>query len=175
MKQLAIITIIAGAFVATSPVQAAQTAYPKTKISLETAVKAALKEKDGEIVKLEFKLEGKVPVYEFDIETADGKAWDVEINALTGKVKEVEQEVKNADDPLFKAKAKVSEADAKKTALEAYPGEVIETEYEIEADGSPTYEFDIKTKDGGEVKVEVDAATGKITEHHQEFYQIGKE
>jgi len=175
MKQLAMLSIIAGAFVATSSLQAAETAYPKTKISMETAVKAALKEKNGDIVKVEFKLEGKIPVYEFDIETPDGKAWDVEINALTGKVKEVEQEVKNADDPLFKAKAKISEADAKKTALEAYPGEVTETEYEIEADGSATYEFDIKTKDGAEIKVEVDAATGKISEHHQEFYQIGKE
>ena len=175
MKQLAMLSIIAGAFVATSSLQAAETAYPKTKISMETAVKAALKEKNGDIVKVEFKLEGKTPVYEFDIETPDGKAWDVEINALTGKVKEVEQEVKNADDPLFKAKAKISEADAKKTALEAYPGEVTETEYEIEADGSATYEFDIKTKDGAEIKVEVDAATGKFSEHHQEFYQIGKE
>ncbi len=175
MKQLAMLSIIAGAFVATSSLQAAETAYPKTKISMETAVKAALKEKNGDIVKVEFKLEGKIPVYEFDIETPDGKAWDVEINALTGKVKEVEQEVKNTDDPLFKTKAKISEADAKKTALEAYPGEVTETEYEIEADGSATYEFDIKTKDGAEIKVEVDAATGKISEHHQEFYQIGKE
>lgn len=174
MKQLALLSIVAGAFLATSATQAAETAYPKTKISMEKAVKAALKEKDGTIVKVELKLENKTPVYEFDIETADGKAWDVEVNALTGKVIEVEQEVSSADDPLFKAKAKVSEADAKKTALAAYPGEVIETEYEIEADGSASYEFDIKTKDG-EIKVEVDATSGKIVEHHQEIYQIGKE
>ncbi|MEZ0231281.1 MAG: PepSY domain-containing protein [Methylophilaceae bacterium] len=162
-----------------STVFAAHTAiageFPKTKVGLEVCVAAALKEKAGEIVKLELKLEKKVPVYEFDINSPDGTEWDVECNALTGKIVEVEQEVASADHPLFKAKAKVSEADARKTALTAYPGEIIEVEYEIEADGAATYEFDIKGKDGKEIKVEVDAASGKIVEAHPEVFQIGKE
>ena len=159
----------------TYPVHADHHAFPKTKVSIEKCVQAALKVKPGMIVKSELKIEKKVPMYEFDIETADGKAWDVECDANTGKIVEVEEEVKDAEDAQFKAKAKVSEADARKTALEAYPGEIIEVEYEIEPDGAASYEFDIKTKDGKEMKVEVDATSGKIVEANSEIYQIGKE
>jgi uncharacterized membrane protein YkoI len=157
------------------PAHAEHHQFPKTKVSIEKCVQAALKIKPGTIVKSELKVEKKVPVYEFDIESTDGKAWDIECDALTGKIIEVEEEVKNAEDAQFKAKAKVNEADARKTALEAYPGEIIEVEYEIEADGAASYEFDIKTKDGREMKVEVDATSGKIVEAHSEIYQIGKE
>lgn len=174
MKKLAIPFLIAGAFALTSNIQAAETAFPKTKVSLEKCLQAALKEKSGEVVKVELKMENKVPTYEFDIETPDGKAWDVECSSMTGKITEIEEEVKSADNAQFKSKSKVSEAEAKKTALAAFPGEVIETEYEIEPDGAASYEFDIKTKDG-ELKVEVDATSGKVVEHSTEIYQIGKE
>jgi len=149
--------------------------FPKGKVSLETCLEAALKAKPGTVVKVEYKLEGETPVYEFDIESSDSTAWDVECDANTGKIVEIEQEVDSADHPLFKAKQKVSEAEARKTALAAHPGEIVEVEYEIEENGAASYEFDIKTKDGKEFKVEVDASTGKIVEANQEFYQIGKE
>ena len=85
-------------------------------------------------------------------------------------------EVDNVKHPLFKAKAKISEADARKIALAIYPGEVTEVEYEIEPDGAASYEFDIATKVGGqEMKVEVDAMTGEIVEANQEIWQIGLE
>lgn len=173
MKQLVILSMIIGAFAATNA-QAADSAFPKSKVGMEKCLSAALKAKPGNIVKAEYKLEDKVPVYEFDIETADGKAWDVECNSKTGKITEIEEEVGNADAAAFKTKVKVSEADAKATALAAFPGEVTETEYEVEPDGAASYEFDIKTKDG-EVKVEVDATSGKIVESSKELYQIGKE
>ncbi|SNR75613.1 Uncharacterized membrane protein YkoI [Methylobacillus rhizosphaerae] len=168
------VSISALALLAGSQVALAD-AFPKNKAGMETCVQAALQAKAGTIIKVEYKLEGKKPVYEFDIESADGTAWDVECDANTGKIVEVEQEVESADHPLFKAKATVSEEDARKTALAAYPGDIIEVEYEIEQDGAASYEFDIKTKDGKEIKVEVDATSGKIVESHQEFYQIGKE
>lgn len=175
MKKLSVgATLVALAFAANGAM-AADLAIPKTKVSLEKCLVAATKAKPGTVVKVEMKLEKKVPVYEFDIESADGKAWDVECNALSGKVIEIEQEVKSVDDPLFKAKMKVSEADARKIALEAHPGEITEVEYEIEEDGAATYEFDIVGKDGKEIKVEVDATSGKIVESHSEIYQIGKE
>lgn len=141
---------------------------------LGKCVKAALSKHDGKIVKLEMKSEKKQPMYEFDIESTDGTAWDIECNVKTGKITEVEQEVK-ADDAKFKALAKVSEADAKATALAAHAGTVAETEYELEADGKASYEFDITEADGEEVKVEVDATTGKIVETSYEVYQVGKE
>jgi len=167
-------TLIAAAFFANTAMAGHGDMKIKSHDSLGKCVKAAFAKHDGTIVKLEFKAEGKSGVYEFDIESADGTAWDVECDAKSGKVTEVEQEVK-ADDAKFKAATKVTEADAKATALVAHPGTVVETEYEIESDGKASYEFDITTADGKEFKVEVDATTGKIVEDNEEVYQIGKE
>ena len=147
---------------------------PSTGDSLGVCVKAALSAHDGKIVKFEMKTEQKKPVYEFDIESTDGTAWDIECSVKTGKITEIEQEVK-ADDAKFKATAKVTEADAKATAIAAFAGTVAAVEYELEADGSASYEFDITEADGEEIKVEVNAATGKIDEHSYEVYQIGQE
>lgn len=148
---------------------------PKSKTPLETCLNAALAKKPGSVVKLETKMEKGKLVYEFDIESADGKAWDIECDTASGKIVEVEEEVKSADDAQFKAKLKVNEADARKTALDKYPGEITEVEYEIEEGGAASYEFDIRTKDGKEMKVEVDATSGKIVEANEELNQIGKE
>ena len=143
---------------------------------VEACMKAALEKQPGTVVKLEKKDERGTPIYEFDIVGADGKEWDLECEAASGKITEVEQEVANSADPMFKAKAKISLEQAKKIALDAYPGEIVETEYEIESNGDASYEFDIKIKDGSEVKLEVDAATGKISEDKEtELFQIGKE
>lgn len=149
---------------------------PKTKVGMETCLKAALAQHDGEIVKLEFKDERGVPTYEFEILGKDGKSWELECDANRGKITEEEQEVDNAEAALFKAKAKISLEQAKEIALQAHPGEVVEVEYEIESDGNASYEFDIQTVDKGEIKLEIDASTGKIVEDNErEIYQIGKE
>jgi len=142
---------------------------------METCLKAALAKHPGDVQTLEAEIEKGKPIYEFDIRGKDGKEWEVECDAKTGKVTEEEQEV-TADDAAFKSKAKVSLDDAKKTALAKYPGEVIETEYSLESSGNPSYEFDIKTADGKEWEVEVDAVTGKLEEDpEEEVYQIGEE
>lgn len=166
-------TLVAAAFFSSSAL-AEHNFTPKSHDSLGKCVKAALSKHDGTIVKVEFKNEGKAGVYEFDIETADGKAWDVECNARTSKITEIEEEVK-ADDERFTSLAKVSEDDAKAIATARHAGTVEETEYEIEPDGKASYEFDIATVDGKEYKVEVDATTGKIVEDNLEVYEIGKE
>lgn len=147
---------------------------PKSYDSLGKCTKAALSKYNGKIVKVEYKTEKKVPIYEFDIKSADGTEWEVNCNVQTAKIVEVEQEVE-AEDAKFKALAKVSEADAKATALAAHPGTITETEYEIEADGKASYEFDIAEADNEEIKVEVDATTGKIVEVSYESYQLGQE
>jgi uncharacterized membrane protein YkoI len=154
---------------------AAYAQYPQTKFSLEHCLHAALVEKNGGVVKVELKIEDKIPTYEFDIETPDGKAWDVECNTQTGKISEIEEEVSSTEHPAFKAKMKIGVEEARKIALAAHPGDVVELEYEIEPNGDASYEFDIKTKDGKEMKVEVDATSGKIVEANAEVYQMGKE
>lgn len=142
----------------------------------EKCMAAALDERPGDIVKVEMKNEEGNHVYEFDIRGVDGSDWDVECNSHRGLISEVEREVDNVNHPLFKAKAKISEADARKIALAIYPGEITEVEYEIEPNGAASYEFDIDTVIAGqEMKVEVDATTGEIVEANRELWQIGLE
>lgn len=167
-------TLLATTFASSAVFADTASIKPKSFDSLGKCVKAALNKHDGKIVKVELKSEKKTPIYEFDIESADGTAWDVECDVKTSKITEIEQEVK-ADNAKFKAAAKVTEADAKATALKSHPGTVVETEYELEADGKASYEFDIMEADKEEVKVEVDATTGKIVEVDYEVYQIGQE
>jgi uncharacterized membrane protein YkoI len=174
MKALSLASLVVATLFSASAMADHASIKPKSYDSLGKCVKAALSKHDGKIVKLEMKSEQKQAMYEFDIESADGTAWDIECNVRTGKVTEVEQEVK-ADDAKFKELAKVSEADAKATALAAHPGTVAEVEYELESDGKASYEFDITEADNEEVKIEVDATTGKIVETSYEVYQIGKE
>ena len=66
----------------------------KAKISLEDAKKLALAKRSGEIVEIEYEIEADgTPSYEFDIRDANGKEWEVEVDAVTGKVLEEEQEL----------------------------------------------------------------------------------
>lgn len=143
-------------------------------VKIETCLDAALDTIPGHARKVEMKMEGDDPVYEFDIEAIDGNTYNVECNAEEGYVTEIEREV-DANDPYFKKHAKISEADARKTVLSIHPGEVVSTEREVGFDGSVTYEFDIQSKLGYEIKIDVDAVTGLIEEANIELYEIGME
>lgn len=171
MKRHLIPALIASLFLA-------PTAFAADKFTgkFETAMKAALAKHPGQVLTVEAEISEGKPQYEFDIKDKDGKEWEVEVDAKTGKVIEEEQEVANADDPAFKAKAKITQEEAKKVALAKYAGEVIDSEFSIEANGNASYEFDIKTADGKEMEVEIDAATGKLAENpEEEIYQVGEE
>ncbi len=144
------------------------------KDGIEQCMDTVLKQKPGKVAQLEKKIENGKPTFEFEVTGNDGKNWDVECTA--GKVTEIEQNVGSADDPLFKAKMKISEDEAKKIALKAHPGNIEEpTDFEIEPDGKASYEFDIQTEGGKEMKVEVDATSGKIVEANQELWGIGED
>ncbi len=144
-------------------------------VKIETCLDAALDTIPGNARKVEMKMEGDDPIYEFDIEAkADGNIYNVECNAEEGFVSEVEREVE-ANDPVFKKIAKISQAEAREFALSVHPGEVVASEMEVGFDGDATYEFDIQSIHGYEVKVDVDAATGLIEEANIELYEIGME
>lgn len=129
----------------------------------------------GHARKLEFKIEGDDPIYEFDIESVkDGFIYNVECNAEEGLIVEIEKEV-DENDPVFKKKAKISMDEAKSIALEIHPGRIVAEEREIGMDGSATYEFDIQTIAGYEIKVDVNAVNGEIEEANFELYEIGME
>lgn len=147
-----------------------------TAVTLGDCVAAVQATHAGTMVKLEGKTEAGKATYEFDVRSPDKTQWDIECDAVSGKVIEVEQEVNSATDEPFKGKVKVTEADARKTALAAHPGEIVEVEYEVESDGAASYEFDVNPTGGGEqVKLEVDATSGKIVEDYPEHFQIGVE
>jgi uncharacterized membrane protein YkoI len=142
--------------------------------SMGKCVQKALAKYVGEIIKVEYEVEDRMPIYEFDIETADGKAWEVECNVKTGEITETEEEVQ-ADDTRFTSQAKVGVETVRATALAAYPGRIIAVEHGLESDGKASYEVDILEVDKEEVKVEIDAATGKVVEVGYEGYQLGEE
>jgi len=176
MKRMTLINILAAStLAATATIANADFKMPKTKVSMEKCLKAALAKYPGTVETMEMEISNGKPQYEFDIVLTDGSEKEVEVSALTGKIIEVETEVADANVPAFKDKAKVSQADAEKAALAAFSGKVVETEFSIEDDGAPSYEFDILTADGKEIEVEVDAVTGKVLENEVEVYQIGKE
>ena len=129
----------------------------------------------GQARKLEFKVEGDDPIYEFDIESSkDGSTYNVECNAEEGYIVEVEKEV-DENNPTFKNGAKISIEQARLNVLEIHPGKIVNVEREIGMDGSLTYEFDIQSNAGYEIKVDVDAKTGDIEEASFELYEIGME
>jgi uncharacterized membrane protein YkoI len=144
--------------------------------TLEDCLKTVQSIKQGVVERAEYhnySNEGK-PSYEIEIFDSNGREWEFECNKH-GDIVEIEREVDKSSDPLFKKRAKVSEAEAKSTALEIYPGKVEKVEYEIEFDGSPSYEFNIEDTDGTEFNVEVSAETGKIIEVSTEGWEIGIE
>ena len=61
------------------------------KGSMETCMKVALAKHAGTVISLEAEIENKKPIYEFDIKGNDGKEWEVECDAKSGKVTEEEE------------------------------------------------------------------------------------
>ena len=70
-------TLMAAAFFTTNVMAEQAGINPKPYDSLRKCFKAALAKHDDKIVKVELKSEKHRPLYEFDIESADGTTWDV--------------------------------------------------------------------------------------------------
>ena len=155
------------------PVQAET--MDKVTDSFEICMQQVLEQQPGQIIKVEKKNETGMQIYEFDVRGNDGRDWDIECVQASGEIWEVEREVQNPNDPLFKSKVKVGEKAARKMVLENYPGHIREVEYEVEADDTAVYEFDIDMADGREMKVEINAANGNVHEANQEIWQVGWE
>lgn len=144
-------------------------------VKVEQCLDQAYDTVPGHARKLEFKLEGDDPFYEFDIESSkDGFTYNVECNAEEGYITEIEKEV-GQNDPVFKSGAKFTIDQAREMVLSIHPGRVVNEEREIGMDGSLTYEFDIQTNVGYEIKIDVDAKSGEIEETSFELYEIGME
>lgn len=141
------------------------------KVGIDACLTAVMAARPGEALQLVLKREDDGELnWEVEIAGKDGRFYDVECSADTGKVVEIEQRVLHAFDPLFKAK--LSEHAAAQVALARFPGRIERVDYEIEPDGKLSYEFDIETKDG-DMRVEVDAVSGAIVSFSKEVLDIG--
>ena len=70
----------------------AQTVATATGLTEAEVIEIALTEVPGEVVEVEFETEDGIDIYEVEILTADGEEMEVEIDANTGEVLEVEEE-----------------------------------------------------------------------------------
>ena len=172
MKRLGCLMASAAAMLAVAPAMPME-GMPKTKVSMETCLSAALAMHPGEVKELEMTLDNGVPHYEFEIMTADGRETEVECDAMTGKIVEVEWENDNMDLDAFLEKAAVTPAQARKAALERVPGRIDGMDLETTSAGAMSYEFEVITPDGKELDVEVDAMSGQVTEIESDIYEIG--
>lgn len=141
----------------------------------EQCRKQALQLRPGQVIKVEFKLQYGMQVYEFDIRDQDNQDWDIECAAATGEIIEIEEEVYGVSDSRFTKQMTVEYGEARQKALSLYPGEILEMEYEIEEDGLPVYEFDIQQVNGEIIKIEINAKSGEAHEQSRELWQIGYE
>lgn len=126
----------------------------------------------GKMKSLSSEIEDGKSQFEIDILGRDGKHWEVECNAATGKINRIEGELPPGS-PEFRQRAKVPLNAAIKAANDKYPGAIINTEYDIEKDGEISYEFIIKTDAGKMIEIEVDAETGKLAGEEEVLYHIG--
>jgi uncharacterized membrane protein YkoI len=150
---------------------------PETKVTMEQCLKAALAVRTGEVRKLQLEVEDGKPIYEFAIRTKQGETWELECDAATGEIVEVERN-SSPNDPVWEKNAKLLAKQATDIAVKAHPGKVKGTEREILGDGRPVWEVEIIDGSGKEIEVHVDARTGEIlsVEHEADeetIYTIG--
>lgn len=162
----------------------------KQVISEEKAKKIALGVVNGTIIKVELEDENDddddSQEYEIKIQ-ANGKKYEIKIDAITGKVTEVESNDYDDDDDKKivnlnkenvnankdhenkKSSGKIiSREEAKNIALGLVNGTIVEFELD-EDDGRQEYEIEI-IANGIEYEIEIDASTGKVLEFESDDY-----
>lgn len=142
----------------------------QSKISLTQAIDIAKQNAKGDLVSAEFDYDddddnGKGAVTgEYEVEfVLNGTAYEVKIDANTGKVIETEQEKLDKEDMAeYSAmkQAKVTLTSAMQKATQSVNGKVIGVEFELEK-GQALYDIEV-VKDNQIYDVSIDANTGKV-------------
>ena len=172
--------ITIGSLLAASASQAQHFEIPKAAFGMEHCLQAVMNRFPSKVKSVEMESKNGRMTYEFEIKTVmGGGEWDVECSADTGKITQVERDVK-PDDPAFRNVARLSESDALAIAIKRAPGTLREIEYEVSPDGRAWYEFTLQLKNGTTTEVMVDATTGEVLgvddeQDEREFYRIGGE
>lgn len=144
----------------------------QSKISLTQAISIAKKNTKGDLVSAEFDYDDDdkkgAATSEYEVEfISNGSAYEVKVNANTGKVIKTKQEKLDKEDMAeYSAmkQAKVSLTSAMQKAAQSVNGKVIGAEFELEK-GQATY--DIEVVKGNQIyDVSIDANTGKVLSSH---------
>jgi len=154
--------LVAALAVSVTPAVAQTLELPARNFNLEQCLQAALAKYPGQVKSAELEVEAGVPHYEFKIKTlVDGKEWEVDCNANTGAIGEVERDVER-DDPAFKGVARIGVREALDAVAAQYPGMPMEVEFEVSPEGGAWYEITILQKNHRSIEVMVDAVSGRI-------------
>ncbi len=173
MKHLILISMLAAGAAAGGAAVAAQPAPDANRVTLGTCIKSALERYPGQVTERKLEMENEEPFYELEIAGSDGRTMEVECHALTGALRDIEQEMPALTPQAFLSHANVSELQARHIALAAVPGRIANTEYEAADDGRIIYEFEIVMQRGGRAEVEVDARTGAVLEVSRDVFRFG--
>ena len=140
----------------------------QSKISLSQAIAIAKQNTKGDVVSAEFdydddnKQAAVTAKYEVEL-VANGSAYEIKIDANTGKVLKTEQKTLDKEDMAeYSAmkQAKVTLTSAMQTAAQSLNGKVIAAEFELEK-GQAVY--DIEVVKGKQIyELSIDANTGKV-------------
>lgn len=127
------------------------------QISKEEAGKIVTDKYGGEVINVEEEEGGDV--YEVEVKNSDEGRIEVDVDAYSGKIKNVEHD--NDDNGDNGEGDLISKEKAGQIATDKYGGDVISVEKEHE-DGNLVYEVEIKNSKQGRIEVDVDAHTGEI-------------
>lgn len=138
-----------------------------SKIITEIQAKemALKKSKGGLVVKTQLEEENGDKKYIMTI-LNQNKEFEVEINATTGKVLKIDDELKKNNEQddnkmLKRVSPKISLESAKKIALNTTQGTIKKVELDNE-ENQPVFEIKIKTMEYRDIEVKVDAVNGKV-------------
>lgn len=172
--------ILAGLLSAGGSASADEVSFPRTPYPLEHCLEKVLGALPSTILSVEREVKMGVPYFEFEVRTrADRTRWEVECNADTGEITQIERDVP-PDDPAFASIALLPQGEAVRIALAHVHGTPKGVEHEVSPDGRAWYEITVEGVDGVTREVMVDAKSGAVLgidddRDSRTLYRIGVE
>ena len=172
----AAVGVLAGAAGLSAAVTGEGGSDPAPALAREEAEATAVEEVPGTVVGVEAEDEGGRAVWSVEVEGADGRRHEVDVDdhgAVVGRDTEDGTEEDGTDDdgtddevsdPALVAQATVTQAEAEGIARAEVPGTVRSIHVEQE-DGGLQWDVEVTATDGTRHDLQVDADTGAVVEH----------
>ena len=130
---------------------------PATQISMAAAVRAALANTPGTVLKVELeKASSPQPVYEVRILRADGHKLNVRVDANSARLLDAPTQERQATADLLPLPVLLELLEPR------YAGRIMEAELKRERSGAVYYEVEIQLDNGRELEVNIDGTTGRV-------------